>query len=349
VAEPDEKVAWLVDGLLPAGGLSLVAGKPKAGKSTMVRNIALNVARGEPFLGRKTTQGVVLYAAFEEKRQDVKEHLRNLQAAGVHALHVYIGPLPPDPVAWLRAAIQQHGAALVILDTFGRFLRVRDLNDYSEVTRATDPIIKLAHETGAHIHCLHHAGKGERQGTDAALGSTALTGFVDTVFILKRHGDNMRTLETIQRTGTDLPETVVTLDADGRVALAGSLDARRVSEAVEAVVNGVGPETRTEEAILEAIGGDRATVGKGLREALRARCLVRAGAGRKGDPFRYYLPDENLTEEGSPGRKGERENPTTRVSPLVPLVAYYLKPRLQADPVVEAACDIFGIELKGSA
>jgi hypothetical protein len=161
------------------------------------------------------------------------------------------------------------------------------------VTKLTEPLIKLAHETGAHIHCLHHAGKGERESIDASLGSTALTGFVDTVVYLKRHGDRTRTLETIQRTGTDLAVTVVVLDtATGRVTLGGSLEEQRKAAVIPAVLAAVGPGVRTEEKIREAVGGNQGLTGKAIRKAYEDGRLVRDGGGIKGDPFRYFLPDE---------------------------------------------------------
>ena len=41
LSEPDEQIPYLVDQMLPAGGLSLLAGKPKSGKSTLARFLAL--------------------------------------------------------------------------------------------------------------------------------------------------------------------------------------------------------------------------------------------------------------------------------------------------------------------
>ena len=80
LAEPDERVSWIVDGLLPSGGLSLLAGKPKAGKSTLARCLALSVARGLPVIGRDTVAGPVIYVALEDKRSEVKKHLREMGA-----------------------------------------------------------------------------------------------------------------------------------------------------------------------------------------------------------------------------------------------------------------------------
>jgi len=51
LAEPDETVDWLVEDCIPAGGTVIVAAKPKVGKSTTARDLALAVARGEAWLG----------------------------------------------------------------------------------------------------------------------------------------------------------------------------------------------------------------------------------------------------------------------------------------------------------
>lgn len=45
-------IPWLVDNLLIQGGCSLLAAKPKVGKTTLSRCLALAVARGEQFLGQ---------------------------------------------------------------------------------------------------------------------------------------------------------------------------------------------------------------------------------------------------------------------------------------------------------
>ena len=70
--EPEENVSWAVDDMLPTGGFSIVVAKPKVGKSTFARSLALNAARGEPFLNRGVTKGTVVYLALEDKRARAK-------------------------------------------------------------------------------------------------------------------------------------------------------------------------------------------------------------------------------------------------------------------------------------
>ena len=58
--QPTEEVRWLWDGILLQGGMSLLIAKPKVGKSTLARCLAVAVSRGSPFLGRKTVQAPVV-------------------------------------------------------------------------------------------------------------------------------------------------------------------------------------------------------------------------------------------------------------------------------------------------
>ena len=211
LAEQEESCAWLVEGLLPAAGLSLIAGKPKAGKSTAARCLALAVARGEPWLGLPTRTGLVFYLGFEEKRGEVSSHFRCMGARPDDMLEVLIGQAPDDALHLLRASAERCRPALIIVDTVARLVRVNDWNDYAQVTRALEPVLALARETGAAVLLVHHAGKGERAGGDAILGSTAIFAAVDTALFLRR-SDRYRTLCSQQRYGEDLEELTVMLD-----------------------------------------------------------------------------------------------------------------------------------------
>jgi DNA primase len=94
--EPEEEVAWVWSQTLPAGGLSVLAAKPKVGKSTLARNLALAVAQGQDFLNRTTTQGSVVYLALEEKRSEVQRHFQKMGATGAESILVHFGAAPED-------------------------------------------------------------------------------------------------------------------------------------------------------------------------------------------------------------------------------------------------------------
>ncbi len=90
--EPEDSVSWQVEAILPTGGFSVLASKPKTGKSTLARNLALCTAQGEPFLNREVNRGPVIYYALEEKRAEVKRHFRDMGATGEEEIY-YSGVL----------------------------------------------------------------------------------------------------------------------------------------------------------------------------------------------------------------------------------------------------------------
>ena len=169
--EPDEKVSWLVADKLPAGGLSVLSAKPKVGKSTLARCLALAVATGEAFLGCQTAQGPVIYLALEEKRSQVRRHFAYLGATGEEPIQVHCAAAPKDAMPELCKLVAELKPLLVIIDPLFKFVRVADEKAYAETCQAIEPLLTLARGTGAHVMLVHHSGKAERiDATDAILG-----------------------------------------------------------------------------------------------------------------------------------------------------------------------------------
>src|SRR5438046_1301897 len=173
-------VSWIVDGILPAGGLSVFVAKPKAGKSTTARAIALRVSRGEPVLGRATAAGPVIYLGLEDHRRVTKGHFRTLGAHEGDDLYVWTGARPGEAMIWLERTLAGVDPVLVVVDTMQHLLGMVNLNDYAEVVTKLGPVLNLVRPRQSHLMLVHHAGKGDRTGFDAILGSTAIPGTVDT-------------------------------------------------------------------------------------------------------------------------------------------------------------------------
>jgi AAA domain-containing protein/Toprim domain-containing protein len=289
LAEPDDAVSWIVDGLLPAGGLSVFGGKPKGGKSTTARAIALRVARGEPVLGRATTKGPVIYLGLEDPRRVTKGHLRTLGARAEDDLYVFTGHRPDEALTWLAGVLAKVDPVLVVVDTLQHLLGVSDLNDYARVVAALGPVLALVRTRRVHLMLVHHAGKGDRTGFDSILGSTAIVGTVDVALLLKRREDHTRTIMTLQRSGEDLPESVLVLDAHQEPRLEGTradYDAKQVGERVLAwLAHQVEPVTR--KAIEEAVEGRADTIWQAVARLVDEGRVERTGVGKRGDPFLF--------------------------------------------------------------
>jgi hypothetical protein len=286
LSEPEEQTAFIWERTLPRGGFSICAAKPKVGKSTFARNLAVAVSRGAEFFGRATAQGKVIYLCLEEKRAEVAAHFRRMGASSKDIL-IHTGRTPDDALEALEAAIEEHAPVLVIIDPLSRIVRASDFNSYAEVTRALEPLIDLARARDCHILALHHNGKGEREGGDALLGSTGFFGAVDTLLTMKRR-ERVRTLETMQRYGEDMPETVVHLDTEsGLVTAGGDLSSLQIEDHKTKVLEALGDEALTESEVRERASGNQSLIAKALRLLCESGNVQRTGKGKRGDPYRY--------------------------------------------------------------
>jgi hypothetical protein len=287
--EPEEETAFVWGKTLPFGGFSICSAKPKVGKSTIARNLAVAVSKGEPFLGRETIKGKVLYLCLEEKRNEVKKHFRQMGADGGMIL-IHSGACPQtsaEAIEALTIAIAEFEPVLVIIDPLSRVLRTTDFNDY-RIAYALEPFIDLARKFGIHLLMLHHDGKGERDGGDAILGSTALFGAVDCHLQMKKR-ERGRTLSTIQRYGEDLPETVIELEKEtGLIIEKGDLQTAIIEEIKDEVLNNLADSEMLQEAdIKERCKGKGGTVSTAIRNLLKEHKLFREGEGKRGQPYLY--------------------------------------------------------------
>jgi|GEM_PF-6218436 len=289
LSEPEEETNWILEGLLPSSGFSIIVAKPKVGKSTWSRQLALSVAQGKSFMEKESKKGAVLYVALEEKRSEVKRHFKLLGATGEEELFVYVGNAPKEAQSWLTAEIQKRKPLLVIVDTLFRFINISDGNDYAKVTSALTPLLTLAREHGAHLLAVHHARKGGGDGGDAMLGSTAIFGSVDTAIILKRN-ENRRTIETNQRYGTDMESTVLVFDEE-RMSM--SLGGTKMEDDVQRISNDIldflfdQTEPCEEKTIMDGAEGRTTVKRKALRSLVAIGTVKREGTGKKNSPYLY--------------------------------------------------------------
>lgn len=312
LSRPVVPVDWVLQERLAAGSVSIVASKPKVGKSTLARNLALAIARGEPFLGWAVKRGTVLYLALEERSEDVTEDFRALGADGSEDILLADAGMALDVVTTLR----EKKPVLLVVDPLFRLLSVKDEKAYAEMYGALGPLIDVARQTGTHILCLHHSSKlTKTEAIDAPIGSTALSGAVSTLLVMKRT-ETYRTLQTVQRIGKDLPETVLHFDAaTKRLSLGGSremCEAANMAESIVAVLDGkAATEALTEPEIGDAVEGKTTLKRKALRDLTRQGKIVRLGTGKRGDPFRYascfLVPDpmENSGNKNLPYRSAD--------------------------------------------
>jgi len=337
--EPEQPITWLVEGRIPAGAVILFVGAPKAGKSTCVRELALAVARGEPWLGWPTTPGAVWLLAFEDRRTDVRAHFRALGATGDEPLRLFVGQAPNDLLPHLIALASTERPAMIIIDTLARAVRLRDFNDYGAVSAAMTPWLQLARVTGATLVLVHHASAhADRDGIGAILGSTAFAGSVDNILLIRRI-DGRRVFSTVQRVGSDLEPVIVTLNTAGRLECAGTkrlFDERELRDRLADALAAAAEPVR-ESWLHDQVDGRRADKVKALRVLLSQQRAVRTGKGGRGDPYLYsYVPAAENTgsrtpENGNSSRAGRE--PAISQKKSMGVLLFDASPILVPDPI----------------
>ncbi len=184
---------WVVPDLLPEG-LTLLAAKPKLGKSWMALGLALAVASGGLALGRvPVTQGEVLYLALEDSPKRLHERVKRLLRGqpAPHALQLGTDwpRLDQGGVRLLEVWRRAHpGARLLILDTFAKIRgRAKSGTLYGDDYASLEEVQRLAHAYEMAVLVIHHTGKESREDPlDEVNATQGLNGVADNILVLRR-------------------------------------------------------------------------------------------------------------------------------------------------------------------
>lgn len=284
LSKVEVEVNWQVEGFVQKSGLILLAALPKVGKSDLARNMAKAVATGGDFLGRRTKQGKVLWIGLAEPESTLRKAQETMGLLGFGILWVTSRPSGPwQP--WLADAIEKTKADFVVVDEIGRLAAdMENINDYSQVIRATQPFLDLRSRFGTTFCLLHHNNK--MGGTS---GSTAWEGAVDCIMSLTRTQDNVRTIVTKQRLGDDLEPTVLARDPNtGLISAPMSKALADQRQAEQGILDALTPGRQLTRQALAELNSRGSHVGRAAVDALVAGGLIDAvGTGKRGDPKFY--------------------------------------------------------------
>ena len=111
---------FCVRGLLPQG-LCILGGAPKIGKSWLVLDWCIRIARGEPIWGMDTTQGTTLYLCLEDTLQRVQHRVYCMSEEATPNAYfaTAVGTLADDLEEQISSFLLSHpDTVLVVVDTF---------------------------------------------------------------------------------------------------------------------------------------------------------------------------------------------------------------------------------------
>ncbi|WP_259668957.1 AAA family ATPase [Rhizobium sp. NLR8a] len=192
-------VDYVVEGYI-AEGLTILAGRPKLGKSWMALGFCIAVATGGQTLGVDCEQGDVLYLALEDNRRRLKDRLEvvlspaqvrpNMARLSLRTQSKKIGAgLIEELDAWRAKAANPK---LIVIDTLSMVRPPKKANQdsYAADYEAISPLQKYAGEHRLAVIVVHHVRKAEAEDPlEAVSGTNGLTGAADTIMVLNRTTD----------------------------------------------------------------------------------------------------------------------------------------------------------------
>jgi len=215
-------VRWAIPGLLPEG-LSILAGKPKSGKSWLALSWCYAVAAGGAVLGKVPVERAgALYLGLEDSERRLQGRLEVIGGEGPHPEALLLGcqgALPRMDEAGIDAlatTLDAHpGARLVVIDTLARVMprRRRDDDPYAADSALGAALQRLALDRGLALLVVHHTRKALADDwVDTFSGTTGLTGSADALLALKRGRGQADAVLAV--TGRDVEERELALRSD---------------------------------------------------------------------------------------------------------------------------------------
>ena len=221
-AEPALPLVWLddirpvltardfVQGLLVEGALTVVYGDSHAGKTFWTTDLALHVAAGKPWNGRRVDQGGVVYCVLEggdgfrnrvSAWREANPDARSLPFAAIPSSLNLLDPDADTPrlIDTIKAAARRMGCPvkLVVVDTLARALAGGNENAPEDMGALVINSDTIRRETGANVVFVHHSGKDAAKG---ARGHSSLRAAVDTeVEVVSNEATGIRTATVVKQ------------------------------------------------------------------------------------------------------------------------------------------------------
>lgn len=203
-----ESVPWLLEGLVPAQGITIITGRQKkeGHKSWLARLMSVSMASGKPFAELKPTSPTPVWYIDREGAPKLTQEAWDMLGTGMafsyewtrpNLHYTSMGAFFLTEKMHVDAAcryVVEHGIKCVIVDTFAKSF-IGDENDASVVGAALRGVAKIQN-AGAAVVIVHHLRKGQLsvKGTEPMpdediRGSGALAGGYDMHLAVRRYAE----------------------------------------------------------------------------------------------------------------------------------------------------------------
>jgi len=201
-------VTFAIEDLLPVGGMMIVSGPGKAGKSMMVEDLILLLAGANgKFLEHFNVgiTGSVFYLQSELNKSSLRSRLERMSISrggdycklqhDLFFFHKRLNLGEPNHVVSLTNTVRKVGAKYLVIDPLARFHFLNE-NKQGDMAKVLSTIEKVAQDAGCIASIIvHHHGKPqegqEREGLQAIRGASVIGDWGNAHMIIKRRKDEI--------------------------------------------------------------------------------------------------------------------------------------------------------------
>lgn len=208
---------WLIKGVIPRADLAILFGASGSGKTFVALDVAMAVARGTEWRGRRVKAGPVVYVAAEggggmRKRLAAYARKQELDLATVPfgVLNAAPNMLERGDAVDLAKSILDFTSgrglpppSLVVLDTLAQVTPGANENAGEDMGKALAHCAGIRRATGATVMLVHHSGKDSSKG---ARGWSGLRAAADVELEVVRRATGRLIRTTKQKDGDDFSE-----------------------------------------------------------------------------------------------------------------------------------------------
>lgn len=220
-------MSWLVRGVIPRAEMGMVFGAGNSGKTFFTFDLVCAIARGVPWRGKRTQQGLCVYVVAEgasgfrsRARAYAKEQGIPLEGLGVGVIADAPNLTQATDMLYVDAALEAFGfPVLFVVDTLAASTPGANENSGEDMGVALAHCKGISRKTGAMVMLVHHTGK------DTARGARGWSGWLPAsdCVIEVEDTDGRKTATVVkqkdgekgQEYGFTLPTIQVGVDGDG--------------------------------------------------------------------------------------------------------------------------------------
>lgn len=306
---------WLVDDLIPRGGVAMIAGASQSGKTFITLDLAMAVARGTPWFGKDVAQGGVVYFAAEDptgvrslrvpayrEANDISLDADVPFVLLTERLNLWEAPERADELIEECKALQHEMGQplqLIVIDTYSKATTGSDELSGKEMSVIMDRMDRINRQTGATVLLVDHMNaSGSR-----VRGVAPKTANIDAVLICRmatvageRRGE---TVPATDRDNRKIREISNDMEWGGKVKNGGSMS-KPIRFVLKQVILGhdhkgkqldscvVAPPSGEEISSRESSKGTGHQIGARLSVAMKA---LQAAIDEKGRPAPDHVPN----------------------------------------------------------